>query len=388
MKAKTIFCDVLVVGAGASGVAAAISASRRRAKTVLIEKNSFPGGLAITASHRYICGLYPVNHGIAGQIVRGLKKLNRKNKFTHLGKLSVFTFKNKNLSSILSRLIQKEKNLKIFYNTRAFSVKTQNNRIISLKAYSQQRILEFKPKAVIDASGEGIVIKLSQAKSQLAPLKSRQMAGLIFEVEGLRDQAGLLVLKVPYYLYLGVKSKKLPEYFKFTNFSPGETINSGVIKLNLPASDKKRGSLVAQKNADFIHAYLQKVLAEFKYSHIRRVLPGIFEREGRRLYGQHILTKTEVLSARKFPDAIARGYWPIEFWYSQKGQQIQYLNPGQFYEIPFGCIKSKNITNLFATGKCISVTPQALASTRVIGIGIYLGEAAGKAAVNYARIVG
>ena len=385
MKAKTISCDVLVVGAGTSGVAAAISASRFGAKTILIEESGFPGGLAITARHRHICGLNPVNRGIAGQIISSLKKLNRVNKFIRLGKVTVFSFKNKNLELILRRFIQKEKNLKIFYTTRAISVKIQNNRIISLKARSRQKVFEIKPKAVIDASGLGIIIKLSKAKSQLAPLKSRQLAGFTFEVEGINNRAGLLAWKIPYYLSLGVKHKKLPKYFKFTTFSPGEIKNSGVIKLNLPASNNERGSQIARKNAVLTHTYLRKVLPELKHSHIGRVSPGIFEREGRRLSGQHILTKTEVLSSKKFPDAIAKGYWPIEFWHPQIGRQIKYLKPGKFYEIPLGCLKSKNIANLFATGKCISVTSQALASTRVMGTGIYLGEAAGKAAGNYAR---
>ena len=125
---------------------------------------------------------------------------------------------------------------------------------------------------------------------------------------------------------------------------------------------------------------MQKVLPEFKNSQIQWLTKEVHERQGRCLWGKQILTEKDILSAKKFPHAIAKGYWPIEFWHPQKGQQIKYLKTNQFYEIPLECLKSKNIINLFATGRCISVTPMALASTRVMGTCIYLGEAAGKAA--------
>ena len=58
MNNKLQACDVLVVGAGISGVAAAISASRLQAKTILLEKNNFPGGIARDCQHRYIWHIY------------------------------------------------------------------------------------------------------------------------------------------------------------------------------------------------------------------------------------------------------------------------------------------------------------------------------------------
>ena len=387
MKTKKIICDVLIVGAGISGVAAAISASRQQTKTILIEKNNFPGGIAITAKHHFICGLPPKTRGVARKIILSLRKLKPQNKFIRLGRMSVFSFRNRNLASILRNLMRREKNLKVFYNTKIVGLKKQDGQINSVKVYSRRGIYEIKPKAIIDASGEGIVIKLSKARYQLSPVKSRQMAGFAFEVKGVPDHAGLLAWKIPYYLYRGVKQGRLPWYFRFASFSKGEIKDSGVIRLNLPASNAHRTNKLTRKNASLAYGYLRKILPEFQHSSITQVSSSVSEREGVRLYGEHILTKEEIFTAKKFPQAIARGYWPIEFWHPQKGQQIKYLKPGKFYEIPLGCLKSKNITNLFATGKCISATAQALASTRVMGTCIYLGEAAGKAARNYARTI-
>jgi|GEM_PF-3526090 len=382
MKIKELASDVLVAGAGISGAAAAIAASRCQAKTILIEKNSFPGGIARDCRHHHICGLYPKNTGIAQDIILGLRKLNPKNRFIRVGKLLVFSFSPKNLELILRELMRKEKNLKVFYNYTVSNVKKKGSAIISLKAISNPLSFNLKliPRTVIDATGNGSIIKLSKAKYMLAPLASRQLSGFTFEIRGLIDGPDLLAIKVPYYLSIAVKQKELPAYFKFTNFSYCQTKNSGIIKLNLPARNTSHRAPEAQKYASLIHAYLCKTLPEFKNSRIHRVASSIHEREGLRLQGEHVLTGQEVLSARKFPNPIAKGYWPIEFWHPKLGQKIKYLKVDKFYEIPLGCLKSKNITNLFATGKCISATPQALASSRVMGTCIYLGEAAGRAA--------
>lgn len=384
MKNKPIPCDVLVAGAGLSGVAAAISASRRQAKTVLIEKNNFPGGLASDCRHSYLCGLYPKNTGLAKEVILQLQKLNPQNKFTRIGKLPAFFFRSENLGSILGKLLNKEKNLQVFYNCEVVNVKKEGSSIVCVETNSKplNLCLNFAPKTVIDASGEGSIIKLSKAKHLLSPLKSRQLAGFTFQVRGLADTAGLLPIKVPYYLTIAVKQKKLPGYFKFTNFYYGPTKSSGMIKLNLPPKNTHRGPGKTQKYAALIQAYLRKILPEFKHSRIQRVASTIHKREGLRLLGKHILTKKEILSSRKFPDAIAKGYWPVEFWDQKQGQKIKYLKPGKFYEIPLSCLKSSSIDNLFATGKCISATSKALASTRVTGTCIYLGEAAGRQAAQ------
>ena len=56
---ETIHCDVLVVGGGAAGIAAAVAAARSNARVVLLEKYGFFGGLAATAQVGTICGLPP-----------------------------------------------------------------------------------------------------------------------------------------------------------------------------------------------------------------------------------------------------------------------------------------------------------------------------------------
>ena len=58
ISSTTIACDVLVIGGGAAGVAAATAAGRAGARVVLLERYGFLGGLATTAQVGTICGLY------------------------------------------------------------------------------------------------------------------------------------------------------------------------------------------------------------------------------------------------------------------------------------------------------------------------------------------
>ena len=378
-KDKTIACDVLVVGAGVSGVAAAVAASRAGARTVLIEKNLLPGGIAVDCSHRYLCGLYPQNHGLTLELILQLQHLSPQNGFSALGKLPVFHFRPQDLKTAL-RKISAVKNLNIFYNTRLTRIIKTQKTINTVQANHGK--LNFKPKVVIDASGTGQAIKLSGAKYRLGSLKSRPLAGFTFDTTGLKDSSGLLPIKIPYLLRGAVDQNKLPAYFRFANFYYGQNRSSGTIKLNLLPSNNLRGKKVTKKYASLIHNYLRKNLPEFKHSKITTVSSEVHEREGIRLHGKYTLNEKDILNAKSSGKLAARGYWPIEFWDQKQGQMITYLKPGKAYGIALDCLRSINVSNLLATGKCISATSRALASSRVTGTCIYLGESAGKLAAK------
>ena len=69
----------------------------------------------------------------------------------------------------------------------------------------------------------------------------------------------------------------------------------------------------------------------------------------------------------------------------KEGTVYKYVKPGDYYEIPFRCLKARGFHNLLLAGRCISVTHEALGSTRVMGTCISLGEEAGLAAAYYVK---
>jgi hypothetical protein len=108
--------------------------------------------------------------------------------------------------------------------------------------------------------------------------------------------------------------------------------------------------------------------------------PRVLDREGPRVRGGYALTADDVLRARKFRDGVVKNAWPIELWDQTKGPQLEYLEPGEHYEVPLRCLEPEGLENCWSAGRCISATREALGSTRVAGTCISLGDQAGRAA--------
>ncbi len=110
-------------------------------------------------------------------------------------------------------------------------------------------------------------------------------------------------------------------------------------------------------------------------------LPG--KRESRRFLGPHVLTQQEVQRGETFDDGVAYGGWAIDL-HPPKGiwdSEPPYISiKGPLYNIPFGCLYSRNISNLLFAGRNISASHVAFGSTRVMATCAVMGQAAGAAA--------
>jgi hypothetical protein len=366
-------CDVLVVGAGLSGVAAAVAAARRGASVILLEQNDSPGGTPVVALHNFICGVSRYRKGLLKEL---LNKVAPREKLVRRGRVFILPFKTKEMVSGLKQVIRGEEGIKALYKSRVIALKVSKRCISSVTAKDNRGRILIKPKVLIDASGEGVLIKLSGAGYRIPPLSQRQLSGFSFRVKKIKGGDELLAWKVPYCLTQGSCSGRLPGYLKFSLFSQGGLKGEGLIRINLPAQEKSSSNFTSKK-AISIHRYLKEALPEFRNSCIAGVSPSISDREGLRLLGRYTLSKKDVFARKRFTDTVAYGNWPVEFWHRRKGPQFRYFRENSCYGIPLRSLQSKTLDNLFAAGRCISATPEALASTRVLGTCISLGEAAG-----------
>jgi FAD dependent oxidoreductase len=103
-------------------------------------------------------------------------------------------------------------------------------------------------------------------------------------------------------------------------------------------------------------------------------------RETRRIKGEYWITKEDVLSARKFPDAIAQCGAPIEEHHAGGDTKWEYLPDGETVDIPFRALLPQSIEGLVVAGRCLSASHEAHASIRSIGQCLAMGQAAGLAA--------
>ena len=112
-------------------------------------------------------------------------------------------------------------------------------------------------------------------------------------------------------------------------------------------------------------------------------LPG--KRESRRFEGDYILTANDILENKSFEDAIAYGGWPMDVHVvgginASLDEPTTYYHFDDVYQIPYRCLYSKNISNLFLAGRLISASHMAFGSTRVMATCSVIGQAVGLAA--------
>lgn len=394
MSHKQIECEVLVVGGGVAGLCAAVTSARAGAETILIEKNDFPGGTAVTGLHRFICGLYlngvtmpenTLNRGIVREIVAELKKLAPGTNIRKMGRVYVLPFSTGDLVSIFRALSENTDRLVLLYNTQAVSVRSWRDRIVSVTAYDLMDQIDIKAGFVIDCSGDGVIIKKAGLKYRSATLDKRQSAGFTFQVKGLCPPDEMASIKVPYYLAQAVRAQKIPLHLKFTTFFAADDADKGFCRLSIPPGSGANRILQAQADARLVHSILRKKIPAFQDSCIIEKPSAVVDREGIRLNGEYLLTGEDVLKGKKFSDGIVKNSWPIEFWDQNQGPYYKYLLPDDYYTIPLGCFKDKIIKNFLCAGRCISVTAEALGSTRVMGTCMSLGEQAGRVACKMTK---
>lgn len=392
MKELTIkdnTCDILVIGAGVSGVAAAVAAARSNAKTILIEKESFPGGIGYAGLLQHICGLYlnseefpeeTLNAGLVREIVARLQHLSPERGIKKIGQVYVLPYNREDLKTVFDALCNETPHLRVLYNTSCVSVKNSSGKVTGVEINSSGEIRNIYPGVLIDCSGSGAVSEMAGAEFAVSGPDKIQMAGYVMRLKGLIGVDESLSIKVPYYLNEGVSRNILPEHLKYTMFSAGDSADEGYCKFSINSAAQKTGD-----DPSAVLRYLAEKLPAFKDAFIAETSRGVMEREGRRVCGEYTLTEEDVLGARKFKDGVVKNSWPIELWEKDKGTVYKYLKPGEYYDIPFRCLKVKGISNLLCAGRCISVTREALGSTRVMGTCMSLGEQAGLAAACYVK---
>jgi len=375
--------DVVLVGAGVSGVPAAVAAARAGAKTLLLEQHSSPGGTMSASLGFPICGLFEndisnpprlLNEGLSAELFSAISSDVPGPVFA-MGKVYVCRCPLLLFESVYTHWLDKE-NLTVCFGISELSLEMRDNRIHALSFLTA----DGKPqtcvaKQVLDCTGAGAVVEQSGAK-QIIP-DQLPLAGFTAQLGGVTNH-DLLAVKVPYILRRAVEAGELPAHCTFTTFSMQEA-GSALCKFNLP--DQIPLAEAKQTARDAL-ACLKKELPEFSSATLNGFSPRVLSREGARLKGQTVLSAEDVRSGRSFEDAVARGAWPMEYWNTETGPEHEYIENGFSYDIPLRALRSENIKNLWAAGRAISADSAALASARVMGTAIATGEAAGGAAAR------
>ena len=395
----TIACDVLVIGGGAAGVAAATAAGRAGAQVVLLERYGFLGGLATTAQVGTICGLYlrdaagaeatPVGGGFAQEFAARLQRATNVKPVRVMDTgLWVLPYPPPAFAHVADALVSESKNVTVTLHATVAEVQAEGPRLNEVRALAWNEPLLFRPKAVVDCTGEATAAALAGANAENGG--ADQAPALVFVLENVDPglaQRGLLEVRRE--LHQGVESGTLPALCERLSLVPGSGAGGRLaFKLSLLPANPDRAlwqqvtdwEREARALLEPLRKFLVEHVAACRNARLDSVAPQLGVRSGRRILGRARLADEDVLNTRKFPTGIARGCWPMERWTSSPRPEMTYFTESDYYEIPLDCLRPVELDNVWVAGRCFSATTGAMTSARVIGTAMATGWAAGTAA--------
>ena len=398
MRAATISCDVLVVGGGAAGVAAAVAAGRAGAQVVLLERYGFLGGLATAAQVGTICGLYlrdtahpkatPVAGGFIMEFAGRLERAAGASRIRLNNGLWVLPYPPPVFASLADALVSESEQVSVMLHTTVAEAQAEGPRLVEVRALAWNEPVALRPRAVVDCSGEATAAALAGAGVENGA--GDQVPSLVFVMEnvdpGLAERG---LLEVRRELRQAVEQGSLPALCERLALVPGTGADGHLaLKINLaPASSdlplwQQMTAWERQARAlvDELQRFLIANTACCRNARLSSVAPQLGIRSGRRIRGRATLADRDVLDARKSSQGIARGCWPMERWGNAPRPEMTFFNEGDYYETPLDCLRPVELDNVLVAGRCFSAAAGAMTSARVIGTALATGWAAGTAA--------
>ncbi|MET8247633.1 FAD-dependent oxidoreductase [Streptomyces sp. NPDC005202] len=156
--------------------------------------------------------------------------------------------------------------------------------------------------------------------------------------------------------------------------------------LGIDVWDLSRAECAARRQLAQIDRFLRSRVPGFEESYVVQSGVQIGVRETRRITGDYQLTGYDILDARAFPDVVAHGAYPIDIHNPEgSGTVLKRVPRGRFYDIPLRCLLPRDTDRLLVAGRCISGTHVAHSSYRVMPIAMATGQAAGVCAALATR---
>jgi len=382
--------DLVIVGGGIAGTCAAISAARLGLTGALIQDRPGLGGNNSSEVRVHLMGDVDKNHyPKLGRIVRELDNGDPGN-----GNPDAKEYGDKRKIDI----IKAEKNISLFLNTHVYQVEMEGERIAAVVGRNIRTNEEtrFTGTYFADCTGDGTVGFLAGADYRMGR-ESRAETGESFAPE---EADNFTLGTSNLWASLPVDSvTSFPETPWALPFSDEYHIDeersdwqweTGFGNMNTITEAEK----IRDHNLRAVYgnwSYLKNHKPE-KYG--KRELAWVAfiggKRESRRLIGDHILTQMDVQEGKLYPDATVTATWTIDLHFPNEKNTLYFPGEEFFastkhirvapYTIPYRCLYSRNIPNLFMAGRNISTTHVAFGSTRVMRTCGMMGEVVGMAA--------
>lgn len=385
--------DVIVVGGGPAGVAAALSAARRRLAVLLVESYGFLGGMwtAGMVNPMFDC---ENKGGICAELVDAV---NQKGMSTEIGP-NMWCFDTETMKSLLDDLVLRE-GITLLLHTHFVRPIVEGNRIQGVVVENKGGCGAYFAKIVIDCTGDGDVAARAGAPYEIGDENGNtQPMTLMFKmsnIDYIQDyysyphyQDNELILMIDRALQrAGVSNYPFNYRRPCVIRIPGEhtaLCQATHIRnrLSVNPSDLTMAEVEGRQEVARFMDLLRGYLPQFSRAYLDVTGPHIGIRESRRIQGEYRLTEEDILHSRTFDDGICTATFWVDIHQhdnlDQETQKDEMLQPS--YQIPYRCLVPLAVDNLLVAGRCISGSFTAHASYRVTGNCVAMGQAAGTAA--------
>ncbi|HHW14030.1 MAG TPA: FAD-dependent oxidoreductase [Firmicutes bacterium] len=397
MSLRSRYDDVLVVGASPEGIAAAVSAARSGAETLLVDTAPEPGGL-IT---RGWLTQFDLNRLPDGSLAtRGF--------FSELlARLGGQSFDLNRAREVFRQLLAAEPHLSVLIGVERIAplVKDRNLGGAYLTIGGQERLV--KAERFIDATPDADFAAAAGAgftvgREALGLGRKTMASTLIFRLAGVDWAAVRRYLAADGNPLSGSTPSAAWGFTEFTRRyrspdpqirlrglnlgrqSDGTVLVNALLLLGVDPLDRvalTEARLRAMRLLPGVVAFLREQVPGFTRARLDGVAPELYVRESRHLKSLYLLTIDDLLEHRDFSDKITLASYPVDLqpYDNNTGQVIG--NP-MVYSVPFRCLVPLGFDNLLVVGRSAGYDPLAQGSARVLPVGIAEGQAAGTAAVQ------
>ena len=414
---------MLVVGGGPAGLGAAIAAADAGAQVVLAERYGFLGGNATAAlvmplmsfhtqvptpEKRGATTLLPTDHGPGEAVVAGVLRRLLERLVSVGGAIPpslatgyVVPFDPEWFKLVALELLD-EAGVQFLFHAFASGVLAGNEGVIF---ETKSGPLALRAKVIVDCTGDGDIAVAAGAPCEVGRSDGlAQPMTLMFRVTQFQRAAFEAYVRDNPKEWRGVHglwalvrrateegNLDLPRedmLFFATPYENEVSVNSTRVTrvLGTDVWDLSYAEWRSRSQMRQIEAFLRKYVPGFEDSYVVQSGVQVGVRETRRVLGEYQLDAEDVLGARKFDDAIARGAYPVDIHNPKgSGTVLKRLPPGEAYDIPLRCLLPRNTERVIVAGRCISGTHEAHSSYRVMPIVMATGQAAGVCAAIAAR---
>jgi len=387
---------MIVIGSEPEGLAAALASARTGLKTLLVTEDKSLGSYI----KRCMISKMDPQQGL----IKGKRILLNQGIYQEIfGKFNV-SFSGQDYENSITKLIEKEKNLKVIYEGKVTEVKTQGRSIKSIGVEEPDGMRYYKGRVFIDATQDGDLLMLCGTpyfngtedlgiSDFYSPVEFNfRISGV--DVEALKksrkvsnfiDEFQLVLLN---YEKVNPKTKLLNPSFIILN--DDEIVISGLQVFGVNVNDEDELRLAyeeAKEEAIMLTAFLKNTLIAFKDCTYKESPESFFIPEYRHFEGRYRLTVADIMENRDFPDKVALCSQEVDASkFVDKNLEYVVVKPN-VYSIPLGSLIPVNLDNVLMLGSKAGFSSLAATSAGSIPTRITVGEAAGLVSV-YSNIRG